>query len=81
VCKNVAIAHIGNLRERRQALERPLQLEDLHEIGGGALEDTFRCQPPDYDCRPTLHRQFDVRLSDAAAGPRLRGARRRSAPS
>jgi DNA-binding GntR family transcriptional regulator len=37
-----------------------------------ALEAAFRDQPPDYDRRLMLHRRFHVRLTDAAAGPRLR---------
>lgn len=37
-----------------------------------ALEQAFRERPPDYDRRQALHRQFHTRLTDAAAGPRLR---------
>lgn len=37
-----------------------------------ALEEAFGQRPPDYDRRLTLHRRFHVRLTDAAAGPRVR---------
>lgn len=37
-----------------------------------ALEEAFRRRPPDYDRRLALHRRFHLRLTDAAAGPRLR---------
>jgi DNA-binding GntR family transcriptional regulator len=37
-----------------------------------ALQAAFRARPPDYDERATLHRRFHVRLTDAAAGSRVR---------
>jgi DNA-binding GntR family transcriptional regulator len=37
-----------------------------------ALQAAFRSRPPDYDRRLHLHRRFHVRLTDAAAGARVR---------
>lgn len=52
--------------QQRRALAHALRRDTR------ALEQAFRQQPPDYDRRLTLHRRFHVRLTDVAAGARVR---------
>jgi len=67
-----ALEGIAAMAAAAQPAAKRAALADVLRRDTRALEQAFRQKPPDYDRRQTLHRRFHVRLTDAAAGPRLR---------